>query len=650
MCGIAGIISLNRSQIEQDEIVRMLDAMQHRGPDGEGFLISNNFSFYDSLKNERPEAYFQYAEHSQSLVLGHRRLSILDLDLKASQPMTESSKRYWIVFNGEIYNHVDLRQELKNKGYEFKTDHSDTEVILNAYACWGVECLQKLNGMWAFSIWDKQENTFFISRDRAGKKPFYYTECDGNFYFASEVQALLTVKKIPREINNRAVYDFLTYMMVPAPNTIFKNIFKLPAAHYILFKPGEALQIKQYWSPLNNEAYHKGTEKQIVEELRELLYASTELRMAADVGVGVLLSGGLDSSVNLACLSKFSNIPIKAFSVGFESKNGYKNEFEYARKVAKHFNADYHELLISEQQFIDFLPEMVRLQGEPIADPANIPIYYIAKIAREQNVKVLLGGEGSDELFIGYQHWKLARHFANAMEGKPLLAKLAGILHQNSPAKSKRTIYLDWYNKVVKNQPVFWSGTELHTEKEKKGLLSNDFLDSLGEYTSFDPMANLYQTFKSKNKLDFYDWMTAADLQHRLPDLLLARLDRMTMAASVEARNPFLDVNLMEFAMKIPPGLKTKNNQEKYILKKAFEGILPEEIIYRNKDSFTVPLPQLLSNSTFKEQNISTIELFNTHTHIFSAEFITNLKKDERSDRIWNIINLASWYNALTAD
>jgi asparagine synthase (glutamine-hydrolysing) len=647
MCGISGIISLNSSPILPEEIVKMTDEISHRGPDGEGFLFTHASEFENQLKKERPNALVVSQDHSQKLCFGHRRLSILDLNTSASQPMTEASGRYWIVFNGEIYNHGELRKELEKEGCKFLTHHSDTEVILNAYSKWGVDCLQRFNGMWSFCIWDKKENTFFMSRDRAGKKPLYYTENQGKLYFASEVQSLLTIKSIPRIIDDKAVYDFMTYMMVPAPNTIYKGIFKMPAAHYILFKPGEEIQLKQYWSPLNNNGYHKGTEKQIAEELRELLYESAKLRMVADVGVGVLLSGGLDSSVNLACLSKFSNIPIKAFTVGFENKDGYKNEFEYARKVAKHFNADYHELVISEKDFFDFLPEMVRFQGEPIADQANVPLYYISKIARENNVKVLLGGEGSDELFVGYQHWKIAKQFAGMMEGKPLLASIGKFIHQNSPAKNKRTIYHPWYEKVRRGQPVFWSGTELRSEKQKKDILSKEFLNKIGNYDSFSSMKDLYHTFQSKNKLDVYDWMTAADLQYRLPDLLLARLDRMMMAASVEGRNPFLDVNVIEFAMKIPPGLKTRNKKEKYILKKAFEGILPNEIIYRKKDSFTVPLSQLFKSGKYRDQSISAIDKFNKETGIFSDEFILQLKADTRSNEFWNITNLAMWHDQI---
>ena len=645
MCGITGIIGLNTKHTDPAAMVRMTDEIAHRGPDGEGFLITNAPEYCLHLQQQRPSALVVASQHKSQVVLGHRRLSIVDLSTSASQPMTEISERYWIVFNGEIYNHVALREELRQKGYGFKTDHSDTEVILQAYACWGIECLQKFNGMWAFCIWDTQENSFFLARDRAGKKPIYYTNHDHNFYFASELKALLVNPSIPRELDNKAVYDYLTYMMVPAPGTVFKGINKLPAAHYIMFKPGEEIQLKRYWSAFNDAPMLKLSENEIMEGIRERIYEAARLRMIADVEVGVLLSGGLDSSINLACLSKYANKPIKAFSVGFANRKGYKNEFEYAAKVAKQFNAEYHELTLTENDFLDFFPEMVYYQDEPIADTANIPIYYIAKTARKNGVKVLLGGEGSDELFVGYELWKLSRQFANAFEGKPNKAAFVSFLHRNSPASGKRLFYFNWYEKVRNKQPIFWSGTELRSEQQKKKMLSAEFLESLGDYNSFEPMRAFYENYRLTESREKYDWMTAVDLQYRLPDLLLARLDRMLMAASVEGRNPFLDVNLIEYAMKIPAEMKTNNGQEKSILKKAFEGILPQDIIYRSKDSFTVPLDHLFNSKEFKGRASDAMAKFNNATQIFSSDYLKGLTGKSVGGELWNISNLALWYD-----
>ncbi len=644
MCGIAGIIELQNRQIDPDVLVRMTDEIVHRGPDGEGYLFSNNESYCEQLKLKRPGSIVISKKHHASLAFGHRRLSILDLSSSAGQPMVEASNRYWIIYNGEIYNHSDLRKELKTLGYQFKTDHSDTEVILNAYACWGVSCLQRFNGMWSFCIWDSERDTFFISRDRAGKKPLFYTEHKGCFYFSSEMKAILTNRDIPRELSEHAIYDYLTYMMVPAPETIFKNIFKLPAAHYLLFKAGEKPHPVRYWTPFTEEPDLEPNENEIIEGIRERIFEASRLRMIADVEVGVLLSGGIDSSINLAALSRYATRPIKAFSVGFVNKHGYKNEFEFARKVAAQFKAEYHELTITENDFLEFFPQMIRYQGEPIADTANIPIYYIAKAARETGVKVLLGGEGSDELFVGYELWKLSRQFARLMEGKPRLASMMQFIQRNSPARLRRVFYYSWYEKIKKGQPVFWSGTELRSEKAKISILSSDFLMRIGSYNSFDPMCKWYAEYKHYGG-DRYKWMTASDLQFRLPDLLLARLDRMLMAASVEGRNPFLDVNVIEYAMRIPASLKTNKNEEKYILKKAFEGILPDEIIYRPKDSFTVPITRLFDNKNFKGMALSAISRFNDTTGIFTPKYLDSLNQNSNSAELWNVANLALWHD-----
>jgi asparagine synthase (glutamine-hydrolysing) len=288
---------------------------------------------------------------------------------------------------------------------------------------------------------------------------------------------------------------------------------------------------------------------------------------------------------------------------------------------------------------------MVYFQDEPIADTANIPIYYIAKKARENNVKVLLGGEGSDELFVGYELWKLSRQFANMFEDKPRLSALFHTIHKISPAKNKRVFYHNWAEKIKGGSPVFWSGTELRSESLKRTMLSKRMLNELSNYSSFEPMTELRTLYEQNGKRDRYDWMTGVDLQYRLPDLLLARLDRMLMAASVEGRNPFLDVNVIEYAMRIPPEMKTSGGHEKAILKKAFEGILPQEIIYRKKDSFTVPMNHLFSGEQFRKTAIDAIQQLNAREEIFSEQYLKSLFEGKNSSEFWNLSNLALWYS-----
>jgi asparagine synthase (glutamine-hydrolysing) len=645
MCGISGIVSLNNIAVDYQQLVDMTAEMNKRGPDCEGFLISNNQEYCRFLQSSRRDSIVNPIQHNQHIGLGHRRLSITDLSSAASQPMTDAHKRYWIVFNGQIYNHSELRTELEELGYKFNTDHSDTEVILNAYAHWGIDCLEKMLGTWAFCLWDSRENSVFIARDRVGVRPLYYTVNNNSFYFASELNALVTNKNLMRQLDERAVYDYLTYTNVPAPNSVLKHIKKVPAAHYLFFKPGEKLQARRYWSPITKKPLFDLSEKQILDELRDKIYEATRIRMLADVNVGVLLSGGLDSSIILACMHKYASEPVKTYTVGFENKNNYKNEFSYAKKVASHFKADHTELAISEKEFFEFLPQMAYIQDEPIADTANIPIHFIAKVANRDERKVMLGGEGSDELFIGYEHWRLIHEYEKIFRNRPRLASLFSYAHKNSFLKNKRTHYQTWAYKTKNNWPTFWGGTELRTEAEKHKILTGDFLQKLGDYSSFNPISELYDGLIAQKPYDTFDWMMLNDLQNRLPDQLLARLDRMMMSASIEGRHPFLDLNVIEFASRIPSRLKVKQRTEKYLVKKAFEGILPHEIVYRAKDSFTVPLNELFKKEARKKEYLDVIETFNKNTGIFIDSYIKQLHLPQNTKEFWNVLNLAMWYN-----
>lgn len=644
MCGITGIISLNNEQIDCDLLVKMTSEMQKRGPDGGGYFTTNNHEFASSFNGGNETSALTNFQHAQHIGLGHRRLAITDLSPAASQPMCDITERYWIVFNGQIYNHAEIKKELRSAGYRFKTDHSDTEVILNAYSYWGIECLNKFNGTWAFCLWDSVLNTVFIARDRVGARPFYYTIHNKLFYFASELNALIANKNLKRNLNELAIYDYLTYTNVPAPDTIINGIKKLPAAHYLFFKPGETIVAKRYWNPVRIKTINEWPEEHIIEKIRETLCKAVQIRMEADVNVGMLLSGGLDSSINLACMSKFSKAPVKTYTVGFENKNHYKNEFEPARKVASLFGADHQELIVTEQDFFDFLPRLAYLQDEPIADPAITPLYFISQLASKDGMKVMLGGEGSDELFIGYQHWRLIYEFEKVFLTRPRLAGLIAYAHKNSVFKEKRPHYQTWAYKLKNNWPTFWSGTELRTEDEKHRILSPDFLNTIGVYNSFIPLRDHYDHLTSEKTYETFEWMTINDLQHRLPDQLLARLDRMMMASSIEGRHPFLDVNMINLALSIPPHLKVRQKTEKYLLKKAFENILPKEIIYRPKDSFSVPIDELFKNTERKKEYLDLIAGFNKDTGIFRNTYIQQLALPAHSKEFWNVLNLALWY------
>lgn len=621
----------------------MTGVMSMRGPDGEGYLVSNSSEPAGFFTAGKTAATYTTIQHRQHIGLGHRRLSITDLSPAAAQPMCDTGGRFWIVFNGQIYNHVELRKELEGMGHTFHTDHSDTEVILVAYRQWGIGCLGRLSGTFAFCLWDTAENDVLIARDRVGVRPLYYTTHQGRFYFSSQMNAIITDRSIGRGLDDRAIYDYLTYTNVPAPSTIFKHIKKLPAAHYLFFKPGGEMEPERFWTPVTNKPLLTLSEDELAEAVREKLCEAVKNRMAADVKVGMLLSGGLDSSIMLACMSRHSPRPVSAYTVGFENKNGYQNEFGYARQVARMFKADYHELAVGEQDFFDFLPKMAAMQDEPIADPANIPLHFISIAARRDEVKVLLGGEGSDELFIGYQHWRLIYEFEKIFGKRPKLAGLMAFAHKNSFLKNKRPHYQAWATKLKNEWPAFWSGTELRTEEEKHSILSRDFLSRVGDYNSLEPLRGIYEHLTSLKPYQTFDWMTVSDLQHRLPDQLLARLDSMMMSAAIEGRHAFLDTGLIEMAMRIPPKMKTRGKVEKYILKKAFEGILPHSIIYRNKDSFTVPLNGLFSD-TRKKEYMEVIYAFNKATGIFTGDYLAGLSSPQKLKEFWNTLNLALWH------
>ena len=384
-------------------------------------------------------------------------------------------------------------------------------------------------------------------------------------------------------------------------------------------------------------------ENEILDLVKDKFQKSLELRMRSDVKIGVLLSGGLDSSIILGSLNRGGYTDIPSYSVGFEKSEAYENEFKHARMVANCFNSELHEVVVTENDFFKLLPKMAYFMDEPIADTANIPLYLVSRRAQADHVKVLLSGEGADELFVGYEHWRLIYQFEKFMRNRPNLAAVLHFLHKKSFLKNKGSHYQMWAYKIKNKWPVFWGGTELGTEKDKRGALSETFLEKIGDYNSFDPFKDLYASMEEQKPYDTFKWMSILDLQNRLPDFLLARLDRMTMAASVEGRNPFLDENLIELALRISPELKIKEKKEKYILKKAFTDLLPDEIINRKKDSFSVPMKQLFAPARINEYRELIYE-FNARTKIFKEDYLERIEKPENIKEYWNVLNLALWY------
>jgi asparagine synthase (glutamine-hydrolysing) len=567
MCGIAGYLGLSIREEDREPLLRkMCSAIIHRGPDDDGY-------YTDSVVG-----------------LGMRRLSIIDLST-GHQPIHSADGKKHIVFNGEIYNYRELRQKLINNGYPFSTD-SDTEVIVAEYQQNGYKCLQQLNGMFAFALWDEITSELFLARDRMGVKPLYYYWDGFRFLFASEIKALLASDLVSREINFQAVWDFLTFRYIPQPQTIWKNIFKLPPGHFLTLRAGADPVIQQYWEiPYTDDTGHR-SEEQLLDEFSTLFLDAVRLRLIADVPVGILLSGGLDSSAVAAAVAEIHNARLSSFSVAFADSVEI-NEFPYARMVAERTGTDHHEIVINEKDFCDFLPDFVRFTDEPLADLASIPLYYVSRLARE-SVTVVLSGEGSDEILGGYDF----DYYVSLWDRRRSYQKLPNWLKKSS-------LFMGGYQKILgrsfdqgyivdegsldlRRQDTPPSMTNHLDSAQKKRLFrgESNFSDSL------QPMLVDLKRLQTSDPLNQYLYMFS---QSWLVDDLLMKADRMSMANSLELRTPFLDYRLVEWAAKAPPSVKVRKNGDgtyvtKSILRQFAAQRLPVEILTRPKLGFPVPL------------------------------------------------------------
>lgn len=651
MCGIAGYISINNNEpIDDDILIEMNDSLIHRGPDGEGYFFGGKFNkrYVDHLKKQKPNAIINTKLNGRTIRLAHRRLSIIDPNPMAGQPMSDNEGEIWIIFNGEIYNHREIRAHLLQKGYSFKTDHSDTETIIYAYKEWGIKFVHKLRGMFAIALWDGKIDQFYILRDRTGIKPLYYTFQNGRFYFASEIKAILRDKTIKREINERGLYHYLSFLTVPAPETLFKGIYKLAAGHYIEISKGLISKQKEYWDVFDNvKVMNNKTEDDIKISLLDALKDSVACHLESDVPVGIFLSGGIDSSTNAALFREIAKKKVKAFSVGYKDDHklkNYKNEFIYSRKIAKEFGLDYYEIELDQNDLIDFIPKLIYYQDEPIADPVCVPVYYVSKLAKDNGVTVAQVGEGSDELFWGYKSWEtfLKLQKLNDLPATKF-AKKIGLFGLELIGKNQ-TAYYEFLRRGSNDERVFWSGAESFFETEKHLMFSDRLKNKFKKYSSWEVIEPYYKKFiSSAPEISYLNWMSYIDLKIRLPELLLMRVDKMAMAVSLEGRVPFLDYKFVEYAMSIPSNIKTHNNELKYILKKSVEDILPHDIIYRKKQGFSTPvydwfLDRLGDISREKIAN------FNKETEIFDSNFLQKLYDKKQGNKVWYLLNLAAWW------
>jgi len=622
MCGISGILSTNRGpKVQKDHLKLMSDSMIHRGPDDSGI----------------------YQNSDKTVGFSFRRLSIIDLK-SGHQPMSTEDNNLWIVFNGEIYNHLTLRNELKNKGYYFRTQ-ADTETIIYGYKEWGADVVNHLRGMFAFAIWDEKAKNLFLARDRIGIKPLYYFNSN-QFVFSSEIKAITSLPFINKKMNEEALYHYLTFAVSPAPMTMFENIQKLEPGHTLSIKQDGNIEKKKYWEPIvDSNSINKMSENEIIEELRKLLRESIRLRMMSDVPYGVFLSGGVDSSINVALMNEFSDIPVNTFSVAIKD-DSLSDESSEAKKIAEHFHTNHHDISITSQDFIDFLPKMVKYQDEPMADPVCVPLYFVSKLARENGVYVIQVGEGADEIFSGYSLYAILDNFYNryyqpfSRLSSPLKKLCLGIGRFILPKRKLK--YLDW---AANDKELFWGGANVFSEKEKSTIISID-----SNYDSYAQIIEPHYKYFNQNRFNskFIDKMIYLELKHRLPELLLMRVDKMAMATSVETRVPYLDHHLVEFALGIPSTLKYKNGITKYILKEASRGIIPDHVISREKNGFCGSASNMISQEvlTYAQTQIMNSEWMNEYFNmdeIFPMFDEHRSKNKDNGMQIFNLLNVALW-------
>jgi asparagine synthase (glutamine-hydrolysing) len=569
--------------------------------------------------------------------------------IQPRKPMLGGQGRYVITYNGEVYNHAEIKKEINQINHpqiQWTTDHSDTEVVLNAFIVWGTEALHKLRGMFAFAIWDNEKEELFVVRDRIGIKPCYHMQIDGRFVFASEIKALLKDPGYKPAVNKKAFYHYLSFLTSPAPETLFKGIYKLPAGHHMLIKKGEDPIVTCYWDVFDNvqDSSHLD-EETIAAKIREELTTAVDYRKIGDVPVGVFLSGGVDSSTNAAMFSKQGKEKIKTFSIGYDADYGtYKNELYYAKEVAELIGSDHFEQRLNVDDLIDFLPKMVELQDEPIADPVCVPVYYVSKLARDNGVTVCQVGEGADELFWGYTSWKVKLKLEELNQWPvPIAIKKAG-LQVLKAFGQERSLPYEWLRRGASQLPVFWGGAEAFTEAEKQALISDSLKTELGDCSSWDVLDPIYKKFQQTcPKPTPLNWMSYLDLKMRLPELLLMRVDKMSMGVSLEARVPFLDHRFVELAMGVDPKLKTKNSVSKYILKKAVIGLIPDKIINRKKQGFGVPVYEWLFDKLGDKIEKELIE-FCEQEDFFNRGYVEKLIQKKASSQLWYLYNFVLWH------
>jgi asparagine synthase (glutamine-hydrolysing) len=621
MCGIAGFSLFNFSEGGEASLTAMHEAIYHRGPDASGIYLDEHIG------------------------LCHRRLSILDLSEAGNQPMYSADGNLVIVFNGEIYNFLELRADLEAEGVKF-TSHTDTEVILALYAREGVECLLKLNGMFAFALWDKVKQELFIARDRLGKKPLYYFEDNGRFAFGSEIKALLALDNIPREIRLDAVYDFFAYQYVPDPKSIFKHIHKLPPAHYLVLNK-KGFSIHEYWD-LSFKEITEASEESNKQQLKTLLEKVTKQRMISDVPLGAFLSGGVDSSGVVAMMAEASEEKVKTCTIGFDNKDF--NEADFAREIAEKYDTEHHEFTV-HQNVSERLEHIVSFFDEPFADPSLVPTYFVSELARKA-VTVALAGDGGDEMFAGYEKYsvddvenKLRSKFPEAIRKSvfPSLAKLAGKVPGTVGRKAKSLLT------SLSHEPAmgFYITNSMMTDEMWQSLVKADVAEQLADYHPSQYTLDMY------NKADGPDHLSKilyTDIKTYMTGDILVKVDRMSMANSLEVRAPILDYQVAEFAATLPSSQKYKDGEKKYLLKEVFKPFIPDSLLYRKKMGFSTPLDEWFRGELKELSESLLLRAKFGLNDIFESRVIGNLwqehqmRKADHGIVLWSMLMYQMWF------
>lgn len=627
MCGINGI--LTRTGALPDcglRLVRaMNDSLAHRGPDDSGVW-------------EAP---------CGTVFLGHRRLSIIDLSPGGHQPMMSDAGNV-IVFNGEIFNYRELKRQLGRARFR---SESDTEVLLKLYDAQGGGCLRHLTGMFAFAIWDADREELVIARDRVGKKPLYYVEMPGVFAFSSEVKALLTLPWVRAELDEIALYHFLTFNLVPDPRTMFKRIRKLPAAHTLRIGRSGRPSLERYWE-VEYTDLSAASPEELWEELQSHLKRAVRQRLVSDVPVGVFLSGGVDSSGVVALIGEGNTARVKTYSVGFKD-TGLFDERAHAARVAKRFGTDHREFLVTADDIREALGIVVDMFDEPVADPTCIPIHFLSRAARANGTIVVLTGDGSDEIFAGYRNWSKYRRLEpwyRAYVRLPGLAKRAAL--SVAAKTSAGSPVHEMLHRASTNQEFFWGGARSFKEGTKRDLLTDGYLRRVSHLTSYDVIREFRRAFETvaghARRHQLTDWMCYLGVKFSIPNFYMYRADRLGMASSIEIRAPFLDHDLVSFALSIPAKHKVVNGEPKYILKKALEAQLDADILYRKKRGFNVPLASWGTDIMFA--------FVEAHLRRFCADYpffrydalraeVAGMRAGRRHsvNRLWTIYFLMRW-------